>query len=212
MLRGFRSTSHWLILPLVLLALDSTDAQFQPTPTRRLITQAADNNQRLSLTGNVRPEANAANDRGPVPDSLLMEHLQLILRLPKEKEAELERFLEEVQNRRSPEYHKWLTPQEFKEDFSLAPEDIETITKWLQSEGFRVNAIGPMSIDFSGTAGQAGSAFDTEIHYFEVKGVKHIANVSDPQIPAALAPAISGIVSLNDFKPRPLGPVARPQQ
>jgi len=33
----------------------------------------------------------------------------------------------------------------------------------------------------------------------DVKGKRHIANVRDPQIPAALAPAIEGIVSLNDF-------------
>ena len=37
----------------------------------------------------------------------------------------------------------------------------------------------------------------------EVNGVKHIANMNDPQIPAALAPAILGVVSLNDFMPHP---------
>ena len=35
-----------------------------------------------------------------------------------------------------------------------------------------------------------------------MNGERHIANMSDPQIPAALAPAIVGIVSLHDFKPR----------
>jgi subtilase family serine protease len=38
-------------------------------------------------------------------------------------------------------------------------------------------------IDFSGTAGQVREAFHTEIHNLNVKGVKHIANMSDPQIP-----------------------------
>ena len=45
------------------------------------------------------------------------------------------------------------------------------------------------------------SAFHTEIHQLDVKGVKHIANMSDPQIPVALAPAVVGVVSLHDFKP-----------
>jgi subtilase family serine protease len=35
-----------------------------------------------------------------------------------------------------------------------------------------------------------------------VNGEKHLANMSDPLVPAALAPAIIGILSLNDFKPR----------
>jgi subtilase family serine protease len=61
-----------------------------------------------------------------------------------------------------------------------------------------------MTINFSGTAGQVREAFGTEIHALEVKGVRHIANVRDPQIPAALAPVVEGIVSLHDFRPRPM--------
>jgi subtilase family serine protease len=60
-----------------------------------------------------------------------------------------------------------------------------------------------MTIDFSGTAGQVRETFGTEIHALDVKGERHIANVRDPQIPAALAPDIEGIVSLNNFRPRP---------
>jgi subtilase family serine protease len=33
--------------------------------------------------------------------------------------------------------------------------------------------------------------------------VRHIANMSDPDIPEALAPAVAGVVSLHDFSPRP---------
>ena len=40
------------------------------------------------------------------------------------------------------------------------------------------------------------------IHYLDVNGKHHIANMSDPQIPAALAPAVAGVVSLHDFSPR----------
>jgi subtilase family serine protease len=47
-------------------------------------------------------------------------------------------------------------------------------------------------------------AFSTEIHNYDVKGVRHIANNRDPQIPEALAPVITGIVSLHDFRPRPM--------
>src|SRR5215469_7613915 len=60
-----------------------------------------------------------------------------------------------------------------------------------------------MVIDFSGNASQVSKAFHTEIHYLDVNGKTHIANMSDPQIPAALAPAIVGVVSLNDFRPQP---------
>ena len=59
-------------------------------------------------------------------------------------------------------------------------------------------------IDFSGNAGQVDETFHTEIHHLDVRGKMHIANMSNPQIPAALAPAVVGVVSLNDFRPQPL--------
>ena len=156
----------------------------------------------VTLRGNTRPEANSANDRGAVAGDLRLDHLELQLRLPLEKQQELDQLTRDQQDPKSPNYHKWLTPAEFVQRFSLAPEDIDSITTWLKSAGFTVDAVNPQSIVFSGTAGQVRNAFRTEIHNLDVRGEKHIANMADPQIPAALAPAIIGVVSLNDFKPR----------
>ena len=61
-----------------------------------------------------------------------------------------------------------------------------------------------MAVDFSGTAAQVSEAFRTEIHYFNVNGARHIANMTDPSVPEALSPAVLGVVSLHDFKPHPL--------
>src|SRR5208282_910882 len=90
--------------------------------------------------------------------------------------------------------------------FGPAASDIQTITGWLQRHGFTVNLVYPngMVIDFSGTAGQIRTTFRTEIHNLSVNGVAHIANMTDPEIPAALAPAVVGVVSLNDFRPNPM--------
>ena len=109
-------------------------------------------------------------------------------------------------NPASSNFHRWLTAQEFGETFSVAGEELNVITTWLQRYGFLVNLVYPsgMVIDFSGSAGQVREAFRTEIHYLEVNGVEHIANMSDPQIPAALAPAVAGVVSLHDFVPPPV--------
>ena len=198
---------HLVVVPLSLLVLVLASAQIRSESTRRLITQAIDESKRVELPGNTRPEVSADNDRGIVPDSLPMEHMQLQLRLPMEKEDELDNLLQKIQDPSSPNYHKWLTPEEFKQQFSLAREDIETITNWLKSQGFTVNVVNARSVDFSGTAGQVRYAFRTAIHYFDVRGVRHIANLSNPQIPAALAPAVAGIVSLTDFKPHPINGV-----
>lgn len=44
-----------------------------------------------------------------------------------------------------------------------------------------------------------------------VGGQSHFGNMSDPQIPAALAPVVVGVVSLNDFKPHSLHEMRKPR-
>ena len=169
-----------------------------------LITQNMDESKLVALADNTRPEANAKFDHGRVAASLPMEHMLLQLKRSPEQERELQKFLDDVQDKSSPNFHRWLTAREFGERFGLAQQDLDTIKSWLQSHGLKVNVMyeNGLLIDFSGTAGQVREAFRTEIHNLNVKGVKHIANMSDPQIPAALAPAVAGVVSLHDFKPK----------
>ena len=172
---------------------------------RAVITETINESKLVTLAGNTRPEATATNDRGAVADSLPMEHLWLQLRRSPEQEQALDKYLDELQDPKSPNYHQWLTAQEFEARYGPAQEDLAKITGWLQAHGFTVNLVYPNNvIDFSGTAGQVREAFHTEIHNLEVNGKKHIANMSDPQIPAALVPAVVGVVSLNNFMPRPM--------
>ena len=168
-----------------------------------LITQTVDESNLVTLGGNTRPEAKAKYDRGRVEDNLLMEHLLLLLKRSSEQERELEKFIDELHDSSSPTFHRWLTAEEFGERFGVAKQDRDTIKGWLQSHGLKINVdyTNDLLIDFSGTAGQVREVFHTEIHNLNVKGVKHIANMSDPRIPAALAPAVVGVVSLHDFPP-----------
>jgi Pro-kumamolisin, activation domain/FG-GAP-like repeat len=193
-------------LLLVLAFAPSAYAQTAPGPSQPLITQSIDEGNLVVLAGNTRPEANAANDQGIVSDSLPLEHMMLQLRRPAAQEQALETLIDQLHDRKSPNFHHWVGASELGAQFGLASSDIQTITGWLQQRGFAVNLVYPngMVIDFSGTAGQIRTAFHTEIHNLSVNGVAHIANMSDPQIPAALAPAVVGIVSLHDFMPHPL--------
>ena len=170
---------------------------------RVLITQPIDPGRLHTLEGNTRGEANPQNDRGKVPDSLAMDHMLLQLQRSSEREQALKNFIDQQHDSTSPNFHKWLTAAEFGQMYGPAPQDIETVSGWLRSNGFTVNTVYPsgMSIDFSGTAGQVSAAFHTEIHRLSVGGEDHIANMSDPQIPEALAPVVAGVVSLHDFRP-----------
>lgn len=172
-----------------------------------LITQPIDERVRLPLAGNTRPEArNSQYDRGAVPDRMRLSHMLLELKRSPQSEAALEQLIVQLQDPRSPQFHHWLTAPELGHVFGPARRDIETIANWLKSYGFTVNSIHPsgMTIDYSGTAGQVRRAFGAPIHFLAVNGTKHIANIRDPEIPAALTPVVAGIVSLHDFRPHPM--------
>jgi Pro-kumamolisin, activation domain/Divergent InlB B-repeat domain len=179
----------------------TADGRAQP-----LITQPVNDGNLFALAGNTRPEAkNRANDRGRVDDATPMPHLMLQLRRPAAQEQALATLIDQLHDPKSPNYHHWLTANDIGAQFGPAASDIATVTNWLTQHGFTVNTVYPngMAIDFSGTAGQVRSAFHTEIHNLSVNGAAHFANVADPQIPAALAPLVAGVTSLNDFRPRP---------
>ena len=170
---------------------------------RVLVTIPIDETHLVTLVGNTRIEATAKNDRGRVADEFPMNHMLLQLKRAPELEQAFAQHIESLTDKSSPNFRHWMSAAEQGETYGLAQQDIDAITGWLQLHGFTVGYVYPnrMVIDFSGTAGQIHQAFHTEIHNLEVNGTRHFANMSNPQIPAALAPAIVGVVSMHNFKP-----------
>ena len=170
-----------------------------PAP-RPLITQALDESRMKVLKGNTHPLARREFDLGTAPATLPMERMLLVLKRSPEQESALRKLLDDQQDKNSPHYHKWLTPEQFGAQFGPSDADMQTITSWLQSHGFQVGTTkGRTVLEFSGSASQVQEAFHTPIHKYIVNGEQRWANASDPSIPAALAPAVAGIDSLHNF-------------
>lgn len=182
-------------------------AQSQATPRPARITQAIDNSQFVRLGGNVPLRARGGLDRGAAAPEMMLHRMLLLLKRSPEQEQALEQLISDQHTQGSPNFHRWLTPQQFGEQFGPSPADVQTVTAWLSSEGFTVNGLAPGGsiIEFSGTAGTVANALHTEIHRYEVNGQEHWSNANDPAIPAALAPVVAGVVSLNNFV-KPPGP------
>ena len=183
--------------------LSHISAAGQVTPR---ITQPVEAESLVTLPGHTHPLARPEYDHGAAPESLPMQRILLVLQRAPDQETTLRQLLDDQQVNSSPNYHKWLTPGEFGLRFGPADADIQAVTGWLTSQGFRVDrvAAGRTVIEFSGTAGLVRQALHTEIHKFVVNDEEHWANVSDPQIPSALAPVVAGIASLHNFPRRPL--------
>jgi subtilase family serine protease len=176
-------------------------ASAQTGSVRSRITQPIDESKLTVLRGNTHPFARPQFDRGAAPANLALERMMLVLKTTPEQGAALNNLLAEQQDRSSPNYHKWLTPQEFGAQFGVADADIQKISAWLESHGFHVDDVanGRNVIQFSGNAAQLQSAFHTAMHKYAVNGKEYWANANDPAIPVALTPAITGVASLNNF-------------
>lgn len=146
-------------------------------------------------------------DQGPVEPSFALRAITLLLKPTPKQQADLDRLLAEQQDPASPNYHRWLTPEEYAASFGVTAERTGEIRRWLEAQGFHVSytARARNWIAFDGTAGQIAKAFDTKIHRFLADGETHFSNTAPPSIPAALADVAAGLRGLDDFRLKPLG-------
>ena len=169
------------------------------------IVRRVDDGERVAMPGDVHPRARAEYDRGRVSPSLKLHSVTLALAPSDEQRAALERLLRDQQDPNSPDYHRWLTPEEYGQRFGASHSDIAQIAAWLESQHLTVNAVGRGRnwIAFEGAALDIERAFQSELHRYEVNGDIHFANATAPSVPAALAPLVQGIRGLNDFRLKP---------
>ena len=144
----------------------------------------------------------AGFDEGSIESDTRLDRMLLVLQSSAAQQAALDALIKAQQDPGSPQYHEWLTPAEFGAQFGVDGPELALVTSWLATHGFTVEEIsaGRRLIVFSGTGGEVASAFHTELHRYNVDGVEHIANASNPQIPAALAGVVGGVVTLSDFR------------
>lgn len=189
-----------IIFPLLSLVFSLSPVGHAAVANR--ITPAS-TQTRTPIQNTVSPRVKGSVDLGGVPNSMKLNGLMLQFNKTAAQQAALKQLLADQQNPASPHYHQWLTPQQFGEQFGLSPDDIARVTSWLTSQGFTVTGVAKSStfVTFSGTAEQVQQAFGTTIHSLSLNGEKHISNVADPVLPAAIANVVSNISGLNDFRP-----------
>ena len=207
-----------ILLPFLSLDLPAR-AQPPADPPSPLSMQAKDridrfidDDQRVTLRGNLHPLALAQYDAGVVAPDFPMEHMLLTLLPDSAQQDALDQLVAAQHNPESPYYHQWLTPEQYGERFGVSESDTAQIADWLQGHGLEVEEVtaGRRAIVFSGTAAQVQEAFRTPIHTYKIGDEVHHANSKEPEIPAALDQVVAGVVSLHDFHSEPMhGPTRK---
>ena len=180
---------------------------FGASQAPKRLSSSINDTETFVLKGNTRPVVTSglAQDQGPVPGSQTMPRMSLHFTLTAAQQADLTQLLAAQQNRRSPQFHKFLTPEQYADRFGLNGADIEKVTAWLENKGFSSVQVARSRswVSFSGTAAQAQNAFHTSIRNYSVNGEAHFANATDPQLPKALEGTAEGVRGLHNFLPKP---------
>ncbi|MBZ5604139.1 MAG: Ig-like domain repeat protein [Acidobacteriia bacterium] len=166
------------------------------------ISRAIDSSNRVVLAGHLHPRALAGVDQGRVAPSLEINYVTLELAQSDAQRTDLEQLLQNQQTPGSPDYHRWLSPEQFADRFGAGPADLAKITAWLQSQGLSIAGVARARnwIAVNGTAAQVETAFGVELHHYMVDGRRHFANATEPSVPAALNGVVRSIRGLNDFR------------
>ncbi len=150
------------------------------------------------------PAAKAAlplngTDMGVASPGARLERMLLLLEPAAAQRSALESELEALQSPGSCTYHRWLTAAQFADAYANSAADVAAVAAWLRGAGFTVAPLpaGRGWIEFSGTAGQVEQAFGAPVHALATAGGTRYFVRDAVSVPAALAPLIQGLVSLD---------------
>jgi subtilase family serine protease len=105
----------------------------------------------------------------------------------------------------SPNYHHWLTKEQYKANFAPTAADAAKVREFLASRNLKVSAVDESNhfVSATGRVSDVQSAFHVQINRFQVNGQTHRANLSEPVLDASIAPLVKAVQGLNSFSYQP---------
>jgi len=130
--------------------------------------------------------------------------LRLVVALTMRDKAGAMNLVHREHNPRDVMYHKTVTPAQFTAAFNPTGAQVNAVATYLAKQGFRNISAEPnnLMITANATAGQAGAAFNTDIHAFKQFGRVIYAQVKPAQVPTALGGTVAAVLGLNNIQLR----------
>src|SRR6202020_1247765 len=192
-----------LILPIAIVFTVFTPVAQAAGQNR--IAGAVSASNRVALSGTLGGHAKHSIDLGLAPADRKLESLSVRFSMTPAQQADLNQLQAAQLDPSSPNYHQWLTSEQFGARFGLSASDLAKVSAWLTSQGFTITSVAKSStfINFTGTVAQVQQALGTAIHTVSYNGEQHISNLTEPTLPAAISGVVLAVSGLNDFKAKP---------
>lgn len=123
--------------------------------------------------------------------------------LPLRNQPQLDDLLTQLHDSKSPQYHHWLTPAEFKQRFGPRAADIARVQASLESHGFRVMGSNDHRVAVRGSASAVAATFSTSLSkHIDARGhVRFVAHQA-LQIPNELMDLNVRVIGLQSIPHR----------
>ncbi|MER7671726.1 protease pro-enzyme activation domain-containing protein [Kitasatospora sp. NPDC096128] len=182
------------VLPLTAVSLGVSTAQAASTPNAA---------PRVALPNTVNPAVAHSEKKGDVPAE---QQISVSVSLKLRDAAALDRFLGAVATPGTPEYGRYLTPEQFTARFGPTEQDVQQVKAYLAAQGLTVSGVSAnrQVVDAHGTTAQVSQAFGThESSYVDPQQQRtFFANDDAASIPADLATVVQGVSGLDDHAVR----------
>ena len=115
--------------------------------------------------------------------------------------AALDTLVQQMYDKTSPNYHKFVTMKQFKAQFAPTAKDAAMVRSFLASHNMNVMSIDTNNhfVVAQGRVGDAQTAFHTQINRAMVNGVMHRVTTSRPSVTEPAGAVISTVQGLSDL-------------
>ena len=142
--------------------------------------------------------ATKANDVGPADPSTVVTGTVYFAKASKEGAAE---YAASVGTPGSPDYHKFLTPEEFHTKFASHANASQAVSQWVQQAGMKVLAQDSESVQVSTTIAKVEQTLGIKIDRFKHSGQTDLSPTSQPKYPSDVGDYVASVTGLTTTSP-----------
>lgn len=113
----------------------------------------------------------------------------------------LDALVQQMYAKESPNYHRWLTMEQYKTQFAPAPKDAAVVRDFLASHNMKVTSVDANNqyVVAQGSVGDAQKAFKVQINRVMMNGAVHRVNTSQVSVTGPAGALVSAVQGLSDL-------------
>ena len=117
-------------------------------------------------------------------------------------QAALEAYAASIADPKSPNFRKFLTPEQFTATYGQTADAVAKVVSYLQSQGFTINKVfsNNLLVNVSATNAQIAAVFGAPIHAYSTNGTTFQAPSANLTLPSALSGVVSSVTGLNNSR------------